>query len=287
MTRIIVAEHAGACFGVERALDLASRAAADATTPVHTLGPLIHNPQVVASLSEQGVTPVERLEDAEEESVLIMRAHGVTPEVERRAQARGLKAIDATCPFVKKVHRYAERLESEGYQVVIVGEAGHPETEGTRGHAPNAVVVGSAGEARSVELARRVGVVVQTTLERSVLREVVGALIGRCEELRLVDTICGATSERQGAAADLAAEADVMVVIGGRSSANTRHLVDVCAARCSETYHVELPDELEGAWFDSAELVGVTAGASTPADQIEAVTERIRELCGERTDCPA
>ena len=131
------------------------------------------------------------------------------------------------------------------------------------------------------------GVVVQTTLERSVLREVVGVFIGRCEELRLVDTICEATSERQGAAADLAAEADVMVVIGGRSSANTRHLVDVCAARCAETHHVELPDELEGAWFDSAELVGVTAGASTPADQIEAVTERIRELCGERTDCPA
>ena len=282
MTRIVVAQHAGACFGVERALDLANRAAEGATTDVHTLGPLIHNPQVVASLAQRGVTPIERPEDAGEGSVLIMRAHGVTPEMERRAQAAGLEAVDATCPFVKKVHRFAERLVGEGYQVVIVGEAGHPETEGTRGHAPGALVVGTVEEARSVEVGRRVGVVVQTTLERPLLREVVSALIGRCEELRLYDTICEATTERQGAAAELAAEADVMVVIGGRSSANTRHLVDVCATRCGATFHVETPEELHGAWFAEAETVGVTAGASTPSAQIDVVTKRIRELCDAR-----
>jgi 4-hydroxy-3-methylbut-2-enyl diphosphate reductase len=271
MTRIIVAEHAGACFGVERALDLASRAAADATTPVHTLGPLIHNPQVVASLSEQGVTPVEQPEDAEEGSVLIMRAHGVTPEVERRAKAAGCAVVDATCPFVKKVHKAAERLVAEGYDVLVVGEKGHPEVEGTLGHAVGARVVGSAADVDALQVGRKVGLVVQTTLAEQVLREVVAALVGRCDELRVIDTICDATSKRQEAAADLADRAGVMIVVGGKNSANTTHLYDICAQRCASTYHIELADELDAAWFAGAGLIGITAGASTPASQIEDV----------------
>ena len=279
MAEVIVAQKAGACFGVERALGIVHKAI-DEGGVVRTLGPLIHNPQVVGELEAQGVRAVAEPEDAQSGSVLIMRAHGVAPEVERRARAAGLTTVDATCPFVKKVHRAVERLESDGFQVVVVGESGHPEVEGTCGHAKAAVVVGSAAEVTSLELSRRGGVVAQTTLERSVLREVVAELVGRCEELRVQDTICEATSERQAAAAELAARSDVMVVVGGRSSANTRHLADVCRARCAATHHVETAQELEAAWFARACVVGITAGASTPADQIEDVRTRVKELAG-------
>ena len=249
--KVMVADKAGACYGVERALELARRAAEKATSPVHTLGALIHNPAVVAELAREGVSAVDRPEDAEPGSVLVMRAHGVTPDIERRAADGGLVIVDATCPFVKKVHRAVELLSNEGDQVVVVG--------------------GSSAELESLEFGRRVGVVAQTTLERSVLRDVVSALVGRCGELRVIDTICEATRERQQAAAELAAASDVMIVVGGRSSANTRHLADVCARHCAVTHHVESAEELDSAWFEGARTVGITAGASTPAEQIEAV----------------
>ena len=255
---ITVADKAGACFGVERALELVRRTACEAKGPVHTLGPLIHNPQVVEALSCEGVSPVTEPEDAQAGSTLVMRAHGVTPQIERRAQEAGLITVDATCPYVKKVH-------------VAV--------EGICGHASNARVVGSAAEVASLGIGRRVGLVAQTTLERSVLRSVVGELVGRCEELLVIDTICSATRERQEAAADLASRVDVMVVVGGRSSANTRHLADVCRAQCGRTYHVELADELDGSWFEGVKAVGITAGASTPATQIKEVRAQVEALC--------
>ena len=188
--------------------------------------------------------------------------------------------LDATCPFVKKVHLAAERLAGEGYQVVVVGEAGHPEVEATLPHAPGAVVVGSAEEARALPHARRMGVVVQTTARRALLAEVCAALLERCEELRVINTICEATSGHQAAADELAREADVMVVIGGRISANTTRLAEISAARCPRTHHIEGADELEAAWFEGADVIGITAGASTPASQIEAVRAAIAELVG-------
>lgn len=278
MTRIVVADEAGACFGVERALAMVIDEARKASGTVHTLGPLIHNPVVVSELAAQGVGVVSDPEEAEAGSTLFMRTHGVPPAVEERARALGLKVIDATCPFVKKVHVAIERLAREGYQVMVVGEAGHPEVEGTVGHAPGALVVGSANDLEGVRIARRVGLVVQTTLAKKTLREVVDALVCRCEELRVINTICDATSKRQGAAEALAREADVMVVVGGKNSANTTHLADICSAVCAKTYHIELPDELDASWFTHAELVGITAGASTPASHIDAVRERIEAL---------
>lgn len=267
--RIEVAQEAGTCFGVERALELALEAARDATGPVHTMGPLIHNPQVVAELESQGVTVVDG-PDVEAGATLLLRAHGVTPEVERRAAEAGAKVVDATCPFVKKVHQTVERLSAEGYEVVIVGEQGHPEVEGTVGHAPEAHVVGSVDELPQ-RLGRRVGVVAQTTLATSVLTSVVTELVRRCDEVRVHNTICSATAKRQQAAAELASRADVMVVVGGCNSANTTHLAQICAESCPATHHVETPDELDPAWFAGAGLVGVTAGASTPKAQIDAM----------------
>ncbi len=280
MVEIRVASEAGACYGVERALQMVEAAADERAGRVHTLGPLIHNPRVVAGLEERGVTVVSSPEEAAGDA-LLLRTHGVTPDEEARARSLCSRVLDATCPFVKKVHLAAERLSTEGYQVVVVGEAGHPEVEATLPHAPGAVVIGSAAEAAALPHARKVGVVVQTTARRALLAEVVGELLGVAEEVRVVNTICEATAGHQAAADELAREADVMVVIGGRNSANTTRLAEISAARCPRTHHVEGADELCPSWFEGARVIGITAGASTPASQIEAVRERIAELAGE------
>lgn len=279
MAQIRVAREAGACYGVERALQMVEAAADERAGAVRTLGPLIHNPRVVRDLEERGVTVVSSPEEAAGDA-LLLRTHGVTPDEERRARELCARVLDATCPFVKKVHLAAERLSAEGYQVVVVGEAGHPEVEATLPHAPGAVVVGSADQAAALPHVRKMGVVVQTTARRALLAEVVGALLGVAEEVRVINTICGATAGHQAAADELAREADVMVVIGGRISANTTRLAEISASRCPRTHHVEGADELEAAWFEGADVIGITAGASTPASQIEAVRERIAELVG-------
>ena len=218
MARIVIASEAGACYGVERALQMVERAADEAAGPVHTLGPLIHNPRVVDGLAARGVTVVESPEEAAG-GTLLLRTHGVTPDEEARARKLCSEVLDATCPFVKKVHLAARRLADEGYQVVVVGEKGHPEVEATLPHAPGAIVVGTAEEAKALPGCKKLGVVVQTTQSRVRLSEVVGVLLSKAEEVRVMNTICEATSGHQGACAALAAKADVMVVIGGRISA--------------------------------------------------------------------
>lgn len=271
---IQIASEAGACYGVERALRMVEDAAKTSPVPVHTLGPLIHNPRVVADLALKGVTVVDSPEESAGDT-LLLRTHGVTPNEERRARKLCHDVLDATCPFVKKVHLAASRLYREGYQVVVVGEAGHPEVEATLPHAPGAVVVGDASEAADLPVCKKIGVVVQTTQSRSNLEHVVSALLGRAEEVRVVNTICDATSGHQGACAELAARADVMIVIGGRISANTKRLTEIAAEFCPRTYHIEGADELDPSWLDGAGLIGITAGASTPASQIDAVRSAI------------
>ncbi len=280
MPRIEIARQAGACYGVERALKMARQASEDAAQPVHTLGPLIHNPLVVSELERAGVRPADTPEEAGE-GTLVIRAHGVTPKVISRAQDLGLAVIDATCPYVKRVHHAAERLAKAGYQVIVVGESGHPEVQGILGHAgEGAHVVSTVEDLDNIELARKVGIVVQTTQTLAHLRAVVAELLGHVEELTVVNTICEATSERQLAAAELAARADAMIVIGGRSSGNTRRLAEICSERCQNTHHIEDASELDASWFDGAELIGVTAGASTPADQIERTVRAISQVVG-------
>lgn len=271
---IQIASEAGACYGVERALRMVEDAAKTSPVPVHTLGPLIHNPRVVADLALKGVTVVDSPEESAGDT-LLLRTHGVTPNEERQARKLCHDVLDATCPFVKKVHLAASRLYREGYQVVVVGEAGHPEVEATLPHAPGAVVVGDASEAADLPVCKKIGVVVQTTQSRSNLEHVVSALLGRAEEVRVVNTICDATSGHQGACAELAARADVMIVIGGRISANTKRLTEIAAELCPRTYHIEGADELDPSWLDGAGLIGITAGASTPASQIDAVRSAI------------
>lgn len=275
---IEVARYAGVCYGVERALGMAEKAADEARKPVNTLGPLIHNPLVVNDLERIGVGTASSVNEVEE-GTLIIRAHGVVPSVVEDARARGLDVLDATCPYVKKVHNAAERLVREGYQLIVVGESGHPEVEGIMGHAgDDAHVVSVPGDLDAIDLSRKVGVVVQTTQTPGALADVVAELSKRTMDLRVINTICSATQERQDSAAELARRVDAMIVVGGKNSGNTRRLAEICTAACPKTHHIEDASEIEAAWFDGVSHIGVTAGASTPASHIERALVRMRSL---------
>lgn len=278
MPDITIAQHAGACYGVQRALDLVEELSGHPDRNVKTLGPLIHNPQVVHELAGRGVSVATDVPD-HGPATLVLRTHGVTPQVEELARSRGLDVVDATCPYVKRVHHAVNKLEQDGYQVLVVGEAGHPEVEAILGYAAAARAIASAEQLEGLDLAKRVGVVVQTTQAKANLDAVVCALLSRVPEVRVINTICAATSERQASAARLASTSDVMVVIGGKNSANTTRLASICAAVCGRTHHIETAAELEASWFEGASHIGVTAGASTPTAQIDAVVAAIRGLC--------
>jgi len=274
--RVEVARYAGVCYGVERALKLAEEAAAKDTI-IHTLGPLIHNPQAVDALRAKGVEVAACLDDVDS-GTLVIRSHGVDPGIIADARERGLDVVDATCPHVSKAHEAAEALKADGYSIVIVGEADHPEVEGIMAHAGGALVVGSADELPGTLPSRRIGVVVQTTQSIARLTQVVDALLPRVRELRVVNTICSATGKRQQSAEELAESVDVMVVVGGRNSGNTTRLVEICRAVNPRVHHVETSDELDRSWFEGAEVVGVTGGASTPDEQIRGVIEAIEAI---------
>lgn len=273
------AKCAGACYGVQRALNMALDTVSEGSRAV-TLGPLIHNPQVVAQLAERGIRAVESPEQAVEGSVII-RSHGVTPQVRREIEARGLPVVDATCPHVARAQKAAAKLARECGHVVVVGEAGHPEVEGLVAYAREAggevLVAGRAADVPA-SLSGKVGVVVQTTQTREAFEEVLAALRDRGVECVVKDTVCLATRERQESAADLAREVDAMIVIGGRNSSNTTRLAEICSSVCGNTHHIERASELDPVWFDRCTEVGITAGASTPEDQIAAVEARIASL---------
>jgi len=275
--RVEVARYAGICYGVERALKLAEEAA-ESGVPVHTLGPLIHNPQAVTALRECGVEVASTLDEAPT-GTLVIRSHGVEPAIIDAARKKGLNVVDATCPHVSKAHEAAEELKRGGYTVVIVGEADHPEVEGIMAHAGGeAIVVSSAGEVPSRMPSRRVGVVVQTTQSLRRLNEVVEAIMPRASEVRVFNTICSATGKRQQSAGELAETVDVMIVVGGHNSGNTTRLAEICSAVNTKVHHVETADDLEPEWFEGAESVGVTAGASTPDEQMRGVIRAIEAI---------
>ncbi len=277
--KVVRAKYAGACYGVQRALDMALAAARDGKT-ASTLGPLIHNPQVVAQLAHQGVAAVDDPADAEPGAVII-RSHGVIPSVRRAAEARGLEIIDATCPHVARAQRAAAELAQQCAAVVVVGEEGHPEVEGLVACAQESggvVTVAAEPDDLPDDLPVCVGVVVQTTQTREAFEAIVDALNKRNLKPVVKDTVCFATRQRQEAAAELAQEADAIVVIGGRNSSNTSRLADICAKTCEHTYHIETPDEIDPKWFTSCDTVGVTAGASTPESQIAEVIAYLETL---------
>lgn len=270
-----VADKAGFCFGVKRAIKTAFEAAAKGK--VYCLGPLIHNPQEVERLRQAGVQVVEDFSSLNSGDHLIIRSHGVPPQVLEQARGMGLRIIDLTCPFVGKAQRDAEALHKDGYQVVVVGEKKHPEVQSILGYAGNnGIVVETAEDVAGMKFKNRVGVVAQTTQSYSNFSEIVLKLLRLSKELKVFNTICNSTKERQEAAHDLAGRVDVMLVVGGRNSANTSRLVSVCRQEGKPTYHIEVADEIQAQWLNGVADVGVTAGASTPDWVVEAVLEKLK-----------
>jgi 4-hydroxy-3-methylbut-2-enyl diphosphate reductase len=278
---IVIARYAGYCYGVERALRITEEALETAPAPVATLGPIIHNPTVVARLAERGVAVAEGEGDVGG-GTLIVRTHGVSPEVTRRLRARKLNVVDATCPFVAVAQRKAAALREAGHVVVILGERDHPEVAGLEGFAGEGAIVVEDAAGLPLERLRgkRVGVVVQTTQTRANLAGVAAALAPVARELQVYNTVCDATEKRQSAACELAGGVDVVLVVGGRNSANTARLAQLCRAIEPRTYHIESAAELDAAWLAGARRIGVTAGASTPDSEIEATVAALQDLCG-------
>ena len=273
-----VARNAGFCFGVKRAIRLVEDALASGAGAVSSLGPGIHNPQVVASLKERGLRTVATLDEVPEGTVVI-RSHGAPPHVYEAIAARGLAAVDATCPFVKKMHRQAAQLVHEGYRLVIVGDRNHSEiTSLTEDPAVDGIVVSGPADLEGVKLPPRVGIVAQTTQAVENLRAVADRILPRALELRIFNTICDSTATRQTEARELAGRADAMVVIGGRNSANTRRLAEICRETGTPTVWVETADELTADALGDAARIGLTAGASTPDWIIQEVIRRISTL---------
>ena len=271
---IFLADKAGFCFGVKRAINTAFEAAGKGR--VYCLGPLIHNPQEVERLSQAGVSTVENLSSLKPGDFVIIRSHGVPPGVLAQARDKGLNIIDLTCPFVSKAQRDAEALKKEGYQVVVVGEKKHPEVQSILGYAgEDAVVVEKAADTEGLELRSRLGVVAQTTQSYGNFSEIVLKLLRLSKEIKVFNTICSSTKERQDAARTLAGQVDVMLVVGGRNSANTSRLADLCKREGKHTYHIELADEIRREWLNGASKIGVTAGASTPDWVVEGVIKQL------------
>jgi len=276
--QVRISDSAGFCPGVERALQLTLGAAAEAPKPVCTLGPLIHNPSVVAHLQAKGVGVISEPCQLAAGTV-ILRSHGVPRDVREKLVGSGLNVVDATCPFVTSAQEKAAHLREEGYLVIILGDRDHPEVLALRSYAGElSLVVESAGDLPERLPGARIGVVVQTTQSAERLSKLVAALAPQARELLVHNTICNATEQRQAAALAMASEVDAVVVVGGAESGNTRRLAELCRGRQPRTYHVETAEELHAAWFEGAEVVGVTAGASTPSEQIDAVATVLRGM---------
>lgn len=274
--QVIVAEHAGFCFGVRRAIELVTRAV-ESGGPLTTLGPLIHNPQEVERLSASGVHVASDVKDAIDGRV-VMPSHGAPQEALEQARSTGHEIIDATCPYVAKVHRTVRELANAGFQVVVVGDQGHSEVKGILSAAGSgSVAISTPEEAEQREWKGRVGVVAQTTQTADRFAAVVAVIKRTADDVRAVNTICVATRQRQEAIQDVAPEVDVVFVIGGRNSANTNRLRELCDAKGVPTYHIETASEIQDDWLKGMTTAGITAGASTPDWVIAEVKARLEK----------
>lgn len=267
---IMIAKSIGFCYGVRRAIELAEESSKGGK--VNTLGPLIHNPSEIKRLEKKGITKVDSLDDVKD-SVLI-RAHGVPDSIIRRAEKMKLNIIDATCPNVKKLQKIVKGLEKEGYFLVIVGEKDHPEVKGIMSYVENFQIIDDLDEIKKLDFHEKIGVVFQTTQNHEKLEKIVPLIRKKCNELKIKDTICPATTHRQKAAKDVAKKSDLMIVIGGFNSGNTKRLVQICS-KIVNTKHVETDKQLKGSWFKGKENIGIAAGASTPDYVIKKIVERI------------
>jgi len=275
---IKVAKNAGYCFGVKRAIEMVEETLKKYEgNRVYSLGEIIHNPQVVERLKRRGLIVVRDIEDVEENSTVIISAHGRSEEDIARLKKKGCKIVNATCPYVRLPQSIIKKMSSEGYLVILLGDREHPEVKGLVSFAKgeNIRVVNTNEDFSGLE-ADKVAVLAQTTQNREDFNKLVNSLLGRFTEIRIFDTICDATKIRQEEAIKLAQEVDLMIVIGGRNSANTKRLYELSTRYCKRVLHIETEKEIDRSIIADAERIGITAGASTPNDIIKAVVERIR-----------
>ncbi len=270
------AKTQGFCFGVAITLKKAEETVAS-VGKVTTLGHIVHNPQMVRSLEDKGLRNAHSVDEVDS-GTLFVRAHGLPVEVFETAQRKGLDIVDATCPMVTKIHVQAEKLRADGYKILVVGDPNHPEVKGTLSHVPGAWCIQGPDDVDALPRASKVGVVVQSTWSGAGFTEIVRKLSSKYYEVRAVNTICTDTHNRQFEAAQLAKEVEVMVVVGGKTSANTKHLADLAATQGARSYHIEGPEELQPQWFEGVAVAGLMSGASTPGWLVERVEERMEAL---------
>ena len=278
--KVTLAKSAGFCFGVKRAVEMVYKEA-ETGKKVYTLGPIIHNEQVVQDLEQKGVRVIDTPEELSkaEDATVIIRSHGISADVYHQLEDKKVRIVDATCPFVSKIHRIVEKKYQEGSCIVIVGNANHPEVEGINGWCNGAAtVIGSVSEAEnySQEPARKLCVVAQTTFNYKKFKDIVDIFSKKSYDIDVMNTICNATEERQTEAAAIAGDSDAMIVIGGKHSSNTQKLYEICKNVCPDTHCIQTLDDLDLKQFQSFRSVGITAGASTPNTIIKEVQSYVR-----------
>ena len=275
--KVTIADNAGACYGVKRAVEMAFCARKNSENKVYTYGSLIHNPLVVEDLKSQGIYPLDEIK-GDSSSTIVIRSHGATPCVYEKINLFKMNLVDATCPHVLAAQRAVKELAASGHKLIVVGDKNHAEVKGICAQAPNDIfcVIQNPHELPH-ELPKKIGVVVQTTQTQETLNSVIAALKNYSSDITLKNTICSATSKRQDSSVKLAQKVDVMIVIGGHNSANTIHLASLCSKFC-KTFHVENVDELKEKEIGSCTFIGITAGASTFYDQIDAVRKYLESL---------
>lgn len=281
--QVKVAATAGFCFGVKRAVATVYEEAEKSEQPVYTYGPIIHNETVVNDLKQKGVQVIENIEElaAVKKGAVIIRSHGVGKNIYDLLEQKQCKIVDATCPFVKKIHRIVQKESEAGKQIIIIGNAAHPEVEGICGWCSTpAIVISSIEEAEKLNLSGDISVCIvsQTTFNYKKFQELVEIISKKGYNVTIVNTICNATSERQAEARRIASEVDAMLVIGGAHSSNTQKLYEICKEECKNTYYIQTLVDLDISQLQSIGSIGITAGASTPNNIIEEVHTHVREF---------
>ena len=278
---VILAKSAGFCFGVKRAVDTVYERILE-KEPLYTFGPIIHNEEVVRDLEEKGVVVVNDVDElaGKPQGTVIIRAHGVERGVCEKIQALGFSIVDATCPFVLKIHRLVERYSGEDCHIVIVGNASHPEVKGIKSwsNAEDTRVIGTREEAEKYDAShgKKVCIVSQTTFNYKKFQDLVEKFLKKGYDISVLNTICNATQERQVEARQIASQVDVMIVIGGRNSSNTQKLYEICRRECKHTYYIQTLEDFKPEITGTVRSVGITAGASTPNQIIEEVHTNVR-----------
>lgn len=280
--KVTVAKSAGFCFGVSRAVNLVYEQAKQASEPVYTYGPIIHNEEVVRDLKERGVHVISDLDELKtlQRGKVIIRSHGISRGEQERIEASGFEILDATCPFVQKIHRLAEEYSSKGYRVVIAGNPDHPEVKGILGWVQDApaftIMEPEDIEKLPLKEHEKVCFVAQTTFNYNKFQELVEIIEKKGYDIIVLDTICNATEERQTEAREIAGQSDVMIVIGDKHSSNTQKLYEISKKECANTYYIQTSRDMDYRQIQSINNVGITAGASTPNYIIEEVSKNVR-----------